>query len=426
MKKTTIYIVTALLCLNFSSKGQVITPLKIGDKLPNEVWNLPLQTVKPSGEKKIITLNTYRGKLIILDFWATWCGGCIKAMPRLKAIQKALNEKLIILPITTETEAVVKSFLAKNVTVRKLNLETVIDGTGIKNIFPHHIIPHLVWISPSGIIQTTTNPEEVRVESVEEAVGEKPLTVNNKIDVDMAKPLFFRDDIPKNVSFEQYAILIKGLVAGLPGGGAVKRIKDNKQYGIAYPNLPLNAIYDDIGKNLIQNFTSYRVIIRMSVADSIEYARKQTDTEEFYTYEYDVPLKYATSLFQRMLDNLNTLSDYTAVVIKVNKPCLTVEIDDEYSQLKSHNATPNIYRDEKNIFHIVNQPFSKLIELLIYEESLKDYAFLNSPILDSRIDISLELPFSNLESARKKLKKYGIKLVESIQPADMLVITKKL
>lgn len=54
-------------------------------------------------EEKIITvdgnpiafqdvLNQYKGKTLVIEFWASWCGDCIKAMPKIKELQKNNSE----------------------------------------------------------------------------------------------------------------------------------------------------------------------------------------------------------------------------------------------------------------------------------------------------------------------------------------------
>ena len=65
-----------------------IEPSQIGDTIPEYLWHLPLQVVNHSEGQETITLNDYRGKLIILDFWATWCGSCIKEMPKTQQLQE--------------------------------------------------------------------------------------------------------------------------------------------------------------------------------------------------------------------------------------------------------------------------------------------------------------------------------------------------
>src|SRR5580698_8938037 len=42
---------------------------------------------------KTISLNKYRGKVVLLDFWATWCTGCKKEIPWFEAFQSAYAAK---------------------------------------------------------------------------------------------------------------------------------------------------------------------------------------------------------------------------------------------------------------------------------------------------------------------------------------------
>ena len=51
-------------------------------------------------QKKQINLNDYRGNLVLLNFWATWCAPCREEMPSLDLLQVDKNlDNLIIIPI---------------------------------------------------------------------------------------------------------------------------------------------------------------------------------------------------------------------------------------------------------------------------------------------------------------------------------------
>jgi len=80
--------------------------LDIGDALPDA--ELPGLDGKPR------SLAEWRGKLVLVNFWASWCGPCREEMPLLDATQKRLAEKgLQIVGIANDSAAATKGFLAK-------------------------------------------------------------------------------------------------------------------------------------------------------------------------------------------------------------------------------------------------------------------------------------------------------------------------
>jgi peroxiredoxin len=51
-----------------------------------------------------VTLSQYRGKVVLLDFWATWCGPCMQSIPELVRIQEKYKDKgLVVLGVSMDT-----------------------------------------------------------------------------------------------------------------------------------------------------------------------------------------------------------------------------------------------------------------------------------------------------------------------------------
>ncbi len=55
---------------------------------PEATSNVPFQLADGAGEK---TLDAYKGKHVLINFWATWCAPCRKEMPELSALQSTLG-----------------------------------------------------------------------------------------------------------------------------------------------------------------------------------------------------------------------------------------------------------------------------------------------------------------------------------------------
>ena len=75
----------------------------------------PLAKINEIGYPKMIAAQ--KGKVVLVDFWATWCVPCRKEMPELAKLEAKLKAKgLVLIPISAdepENEAAAREFLAK-------------------------------------------------------------------------------------------------------------------------------------------------------------------------------------------------------------------------------------------------------------------------------------------------------------------------
>jgi thiol-disulfide isomerase/thioredoxin len=61
-----------------------------------------------SFDGKTVKLSDYKGKVVIIDFWATWCGPCRKGIPDLVSIQNEYKNDVVIIGISLDGEKTLK------------------------------------------------------------------------------------------------------------------------------------------------------------------------------------------------------------------------------------------------------------------------------------------------------------------------------
>ena len=94
------------------------------------------------------TLSDYEGKVILLNFWATWCGPCVGEMPAFTQLVETYGEDLALLAVNCgEDEGTVTAFLEKNGYTFPVALDPEYE---ISNLYPTEGIPYTVIVGTDG------------------------------------------------------------------------------------------------------------------------------------------------------------------------------------------------------------------------------------------------------------------------------------
>lgn len=162
--------------------------LQIGERMPD----IAIHAVLNYGAHTL-RFSELRGKVIIIDFWATSCGSCVANLPHLDSLQREFGDRLVIVAVTFERAAVVRKFLGKNPRGQALRLPVVTDDVLLAGLFPHSYISHEVWIDGSGTVAAITEPEYVDSVNISALLRQEMLSLPVKTDLaefDYRKPLF--------------------------------------------------------------------------------------------------------------------------------------------------------------------------------------------------------------------------------------------
>jgi thiol-disulfide isomerase/thioredoxin len=76
------------------------TGLSVGQALPDSLLNAALNLLG-AGSGTALKLAGFKGKPFILDFWASWCGSCIKSLPHADSLLKANGQALGIVLVNS-------------------------------------------------------------------------------------------------------------------------------------------------------------------------------------------------------------------------------------------------------------------------------------------------------------------------------------
>jgi peroxiredoxin len=133
----------------------------------------PLSLEYKAVDGREVDLEKMRGKVVLVDFWATWCTICMVELPKVKAAYQRFHPRgFEIVGITLDEE---KAELDKLIKKEKIPWPQYFDGKGWENKFAQEFIvtslPLMVLVDKKGIVRDL-NAQEDLAEKVEKLLNE--------------------------------------------------------------------------------------------------------------------------------------------------------------------------------------------------------------------------------------------------------------
>jgi cytochrome c biogenesis protein CcmG, thiol:disulfide interchange protein DsbE len=102
-----------------------------------------------TSDGKQLRLSEFRGRIVALNFWATWCGVCANEIPVIEELQVSLmSSQVVVLGITDEDASVVQAWSERY----RRHFRTLVDARKTFEDFAIYAIPVTVTIDRNGIV----------------------------------------------------------------------------------------------------------------------------------------------------------------------------------------------------------------------------------------------------------------------------------
>jgi thiol-disulfide isomerase/thioredoxin len=441
MQKIKLTIVLAMLCLflNVEGYGAVIVsgiipkydtkqsadtnkykikPLNVGDKVPDQLWNMPLQVVNHPQGKKTITLNDYKGKLVILDFWATWCGSCIASMPKMNEIQNTFKMASQVLLVTKEDNIKVSRFFDRH----SFKLMSVLGDKILNRMFPHLSIPHYAIINSDGIIAAITSSDQITNDNISKLIEGLMPQIRIKSDKDTKAPLFSLSGLPFD-KLRHYSIFFEGKLDGYPGGTVQRQYAD--LLGVSFSNVTLITLFKTVIRNLYPELNHKRIILKVQDSSKLFYtatalSKKEWYEKNLYSYEILLPKSESKEIYNYMLTDINHLSNFKAEIGIKKMTVLQLVIKDKErfknrSQQGKEDGVTKQFNDVSTSSLVNYLDGSVQIPFIVIDGT--DYI--------GKINVSLSSNFRNLNEVKTQLNQQGFDLMETEKEVKIFLISQR-
>jgi thiol-disulfide isomerase/thioredoxin len=319
-----------LLCTGAAAQ-QKIRPLQIGDRLEDSSLKGVLN--HNGGSTKLSEL--WKDGLLIIDFWATWCVPCIREMHELDSLKKLPGSSFNALMVTGETPGLASAFLSRQ-GLGTTSLVVMSRDTLLRQLFPHRLIPHNIWIDSTGTIRAITGSEEVSAANITRFLAGENIKATEKKDNMNFSAL---EEFHLADSSFTYRSIISPNINGISGGMFIdlrqRMVKRVFQYNASIGQLYWSAysgINGQFRRNLIEIHTAdptrffnpgknSGTVLEKSGYDTMEdWIKKNT-----FCYALTLPRRVADTTFGKyMREDLDRHFDIRSEISQRNILCTVV------------------------------------------------------------------------------------------------------
>jgi thiol-disulfide isomerase/thioredoxin len=406
--------------------------LKIGDQVPDvSIANV---TGLQIGGKDVTAfrLSQLKGKLLIIDFWATWCAPCRAMVPVMDSLRQQFGDRVQFLPVTHQSAATVAPVLAALQREKPFRLPGVTGDQALARLFPHRALPHYVWIDAGGTLRAVTEEKAVNAANIRAMLSGKAAPMQQKSDpavsYDKTRPLLTGGNGGSSTPMLYHSILTR-YIPGLAPGMDISPADSSGGQRFTLRNIPFTWILRLAYANDNRWFSDAR--IRLQCADSAKMTTRLSGQEftnwlengNGWCYELQVPAALVPDAYTLMQQDLHRLfPGYTVAVERRLTRCLALVRTTDADLLRSKGGQSSA--DIQPFYcSLRNSTLAQLIKRLEVQYMQNSPL----PVIDAtgytgRVDLDLHAALYKVEELNRELARYGLRFEERLASTELLVV----